>query len=123
MTRDKGPSRGDLERLRREEQKLRTQRIDLLKARLTRLRAEVREVEAELRRAGVGGKEIGAGRTNWPQVLDGLPSTFSVAELQGATGASANLMSSVLHRWQASARVERVGRGKYRKIRWRSVPS
>src|SRR2546426_11845248 len=111
-------SRDELEQLRRHEQKLHTRRISLLKARLERARAEVRELEKELRLAGVGAKELGGDRTNWGRVLDQMPTTFTVAQLHAATGASQNLTSSVLDRWLKAKRGERVERGKYRKPSW-----
>src|SRR5438046_2492597 len=82
-----GPTRDDVERLRREEEKLRARRISLLKARLERARAEVRDLEVELRRAGVSGEELGGDRTNWNRIFDELPATFTVTQLHAATGA------------------------------------
>ena len=115
-----GPARDDVARLRREEEKLRARRISLLKARLERARAEVRDLEVELRRAGVSGDELGGDRTNWNRVFDQLPATFTVAQLHAATGANANLMSSVLNRWSKAMRIERLERGKYRKLAYRT---
>ena len=114
-------SRDELEQLRRHEQKLHTRRISLLKARLERARAQVRELEKELRLAGVSAEELGGERTNWNRVLDEMPATFTVAQLHAATGANQNLMSSVMNRWLKAKRIERVDRGKYRKLGpWRS---
>ena len=115
------PNRDELGRLRRQEEKLRRRRITLLKARLERARAEVRDLEAELRRAGVSGDKLGAARTNWSQVLEQMPATFTVAQLRAATGANQNLMSSVLNRWLKAMRIERVKRGKYRQLPWRTA--
>lgn len=109
------PTRDAVGRLRREEQKLRARRISLLKARLERARTEVRNLEAELRRAGVSQADMGGDRTNWSRVLDQMPATFTVAQLQAATGANQNLMSSVLNRWVKAKRIARVERGTYRK--------
>jgi len=109
------PSRDELGRLRREEEKLHTRRIALLKSRLERARAGVRELEAELRRAGVSQEDMGGDPTNWSRVLDQMPATFTVAQLHAATGANQNLMSSVLHRWLTAKKVKRVERGRYRK--------
>ena len=119
---DRRPTnRDELGRLRREEEKLRRRRIALLKARLERARAEVRDLERELRLAGVSAEEMGGERTNWNRVLDQMPAAFTVAQLQAATGANQNLMSSVLNRWLKAKRIVRVERGKYRKPAWRTA--
>jgi len=110
-------SRDELGRLQRHEEKLRRRRIALLKARLERARAEVRDLERELRLAGVSAEEMGGERTNWNRVLDQMPAAFTVAQLQAATGANQNLMSSVLNRWLKAKRIVRVERGKYRKLK------
>jgi hypothetical protein len=107
--------------LRREEQRLRARRIRLLKARLERARAEVRNLEKELRLAGVTAEQMGGDWTNWTRVLDEMPDTFTVAQLQAATGAKQNLMSAVLDRWLKSGRVLRMERGTYRKQPWRTL--
>src|SRR5438552_13556978 len=116
-----GHTRDDVARLRREEEKLRARRISLLKARLARARVEVRNLEVELRRAGVSGRELGGDRTNWNRVFDQLPVTFTVAQLQAATGANANLLSSVLNRWLKAGRIKRVERGQYSKLAWQTA--
>jgi len=115
---DPGPTRDDVARLRREEEKLRARRISLLKARLARARAEVRDLEVELRRAGVSGEQLGGDRMNWNRVLDQMPATFTVAHFHAATGANQNLMSSVVNFWLKAMWIERVKRGEYRGLRW-----
>ena len=81
----------------------------------------MRNLEVELRRAGVSGRELGGDRTNWNRVFDQLPVTFTVAQLQAATGANANLLSSVLNRWLKAGRIKRVERGQYSKLPWRTA--
>jgi len=116
-----GHTRDDVARLRREEEKLRARRVALLKARLERARAEVHHLEVELRHAGVSGEDLGGNRTNWNRIFDELPATFTVTQLHAATGANANLMSSVLNRWLKGARIKRVERGTYSKLPWRTA--
>ena len=77
----------------------------------------MRDLERELRLAGVSAEEMGGERTNWNRVLDQMPAAFTVAQLQAATGANQNLMSSVLNRWLKAKRIVRVERGKYRKLK------
>ena len=59
--------------------------------------------------------------TNWNRIFDELPATFTVTQLHAATGANANLMSSVLNRWLKGARIKRVERGTYSKLPWRTA--
>src|SRR5213592_4060095 len=101
---DTGYTRDEVRRLRQEEDNLRTRRVNLLKARLERARAEVRTLEKELRLAGVSAEEMGGDWTNWNRVLEEMPATFTVAQLQATTGAKQNLMSAVLNRWLKAKR-------------------
>ena len=106
----------ELERIKAEERKLREAKIALLKAELAKAREAVRNLERELRVLGDADATRSAGRISWDEVYDQLGGTFTAADMAAATGASSNLVGSIVHRWKQRGKVVATARrGFYRK--------
>lgn len=102
---DQGAVLAELERIKSEEQKLREAKIALLKAELAKARRVVRSLEKELRVLGDREATRTAGRIAWDEVYDQLGSIFSAPEMAALTGASSNLVGSIVHRWKQTRRI------------------
>lgn len=107
-----------LEALRGRERKLRQRRIAILKGELAKAQDRVCALQMELRAMGDEEATAVAGRIRWDDVYAQLGSTFTAKQMRALTGASPNLIGSILHRWKQQRRVVAAGeRGRYRKVR------
>lgn len=107
----------ELDRIRAEERKLREAKIALLKRELTKARRVVRSLEKELRLLGDREATQSAGRISWDEVYEQLGSTFTAAEMASLTGASSNLVGTIVHRWKRTGRIVATERrALYRKV-------
>ena len=107
----------ELGRIQAEERKLREAKVALLKRELAKARRVVRSLEKELRLLGDREATQSAGRIAWDEVYEQLGSTFTAAEMASLTGASSNLVGTIVHRWKRTGRIvptER--RAVYRKV-------
>ncbi len=112
-----GAMLAELDRIKSEEQKLREAKIALLKAELAKARRVVRSLERELRLLGDREATRSAGRVAWDEVYDQLGNTFTATEMGALTGASSNLVGSIVHRWKLRGRIAATDRrAVYRKI-------
>ena len=57
------------------------------------------------------------GKTNWHQIFERLPSTFSAKDISEMTGAAPSLVGTITHRWRRQKRIVTVARGKFRKVK------
>jgi hypothetical protein len=106
-----------LGRIKSEERKLRDAKIALLKRELEKGRRVVRSLERELRVLGDREATRSAGRVAWDEVYDQLGDTFTATEMAALTGASSNLVGSIVHRWKRNGRIVATHRrGVYRKV-------
>lgn len=106
-----------LDRIKSEEHKLREAKITLLKGELAKARRVVRSLERELRVLGDREAMRSAGRVAWDEVYDQLGSTFTGSEMAALTGASSNLVGSIVHRWKRTGRIVATDRrAVYRKV-------
>lgn len=84
----------------------------------TRRRAPGRRSKAGTKRSAAKKGSSGK-RTNWDEVLKGLPKTFTVDDVMKRPGAKARGRAQVyptLTRWMEGKKVKRVGKGKYQKL-------
>lgn len=108
----------ELGRLTAKEQRIRAAKIGLLKRELGRAREAVRRLEKELRLLGDDEAMRSAGRISWNEVYDQLAEVFTAADMATATGASSNLIGSIVHRWKQTGRIAATDqRATYRKVR------
>ena len=113
---EEGTVLAELDRIKSEEHKLREAKIALLKAELAKARRGVRSLERELRLLGDREATQSAGRIAWDEVYDLLGSTFTAADTAALTGASSNLVGSIVHRWKQTGKIVPTNRrGVYRK--------
>ena len=107
-----------LERIKVQEQKLRDEKIALLRLELRKAREHVQALERELRLLGDSAAAQGAGRIAWDEVYGRLGAKFAAKDMGGLTGASPNLVASIIFRWKRQGRIGPTGkRGVYRKLR------
>jgi multidrug efflux pump subunit AcrA (membrane-fusion protein) len=102
---DQGAALAELDRIKSAEQKLREAKIALLKAELAKARRVVRSLEKELRVLGDREATRSAGRIAWDEIYDQLGSPFTATEMAALTGASSNLVGSIVHRWKRTGRI------------------
>lgn len=107
-----------LGRIKTQERKLRDEKIALLRVELKKARELVQSLERELRLLGDYEAAQSAGRIAWDDVYDRLGATFAAKDMRDLTGASPNLVASIVFRWKRQGRIARTGRrGIYRKVR------
>lgn len=107
-----------LSRIKEQEQKLRDEKVALLRLELANAREHVQSIERELRLLGDSEAARGAGRIAWDDVYRRLGARFAAKEMRDLTGASPNLVASIIFRWKQQGRIGRTGRrGVYRKLR------
>lgn len=107
----------ELGRIQAEERKLREAKIALLQRELTKARGVVRSLEKELRLLGDREATQSAGRIAWDEVYEQLGTTFTAAEMASLTGASSNLIGTIVHRWKRTGRIVPTDRrAVYRKV-------
>ena len=106
-----------LELLKTREEKIRRKRIAVLRRELEKSRQKTRTLEKELRLLGDQEAVAAAGKVRWDDVYAQLGRIFTAKEMGELTGASPNLVGSIVFRWKEQGRV--VGteeRGVYRKL-------
>ena len=114
---DQAATLAALGRIKSEERKLREAKIALLKRELEEGRRVVRSLERELRVLGDREATRSAGRVAWEEVYDQLGNTFTAAEMAALTGASSNLVGSIVHRWKRNGKIVATHRrAVYRKV-------
>jgi len=107
-----------LERIKVQEQKLRDEKVALLRLELLKAREHVQTLERELRLLGDSHAAHGAGRIAWDEVYGRLGTKFAAKDMGELTGASPNLVASIIFRWKRQGRIGPTGkRGVYRKLR------
>src|SRR5437867_8718874 len=107
-----------LELLKTREDEIRGKRIGVLRRELEKSRQKTRTLEKELRLLGDQEAIRAAGKVRWDDVYEQLGETFTAKEMGELTGASPNLVGSIVHRWKEQGRIAGTGeRGKYRKVR------
>ena len=105
-----------LELLKTREEEIRGQRIVVLRRELEKSRQKTRTLEKELRLLGDQEAVTAAGKIRWDDVYAQLGRTFTAREMQELTGATPNLVGSIVFRWKEQGRIAPTGeRGKYRK--------
>ena len=107
-----------LSRIKTQERKLRDEKIALLRVELKKARELVQSLERELRLLGDHEAAQSAGRIAWDEVYDRLGATVAAKDMRDLTGASPNLVASIVFRWKRQGRIARTGRrGIYSKVR------
>src|SRR3989475_8418678 len=105
-----------LELLKTREEEIRGKRVAVLRRELEKSRKKTRTLEKELRLLGDQEAMRVAGKVRWDDVYEQLGKTFTAREMQELTGASPNLVGSIVHRWKEQGRIAGTGeRGVYRK--------
>ena len=106
-----------LDLLKTREEHIRGQRIAVLRRELEKVRQQVRSLEKELRLLGDREAVTAAGKIRWDDIYQQLGRTFTAREMEEMTGASPNLVGSIVFRWKEQGRIVGTGeRGVYRKI-------
>ncbi len=107
-----------LSRIKSQERKLRDEKIGLLRVELAKARELVQSLERELRLLGDHEAAQSAGRIAWDEVYQRLGVRFAARDMRELTGASPNLVASIVFRWKRQGRIAPTGRrGIYRKVR------
>jgi hypothetical protein len=107
-----------LGRIKTRELRLRDEKVALLRVELTRARELVQSLERELRLLGDHEAAQRAGRIAWDEVYDQLGAKFAANDMRELTGASPNLVASIVFRWKRQRRIAPTSRrGVYRKVR------
>src|SRR5207247_3681819 len=97
---------------------IRGKRIAVLRRELEKVRQRGRSLEKELRLLGDQEAMRAAGQVRWSDVYEQLGRTFTAREMQELTGATPNLVGSIVFRWKQQGRIAGTGeRGVYRKLR------
>src|SRR5207245_375710 len=97
-------------------EEIRRKRIAVLRRELEKSRQKTRTFEKELRLLGDQEAIRAAGKVRWDDVYEQLGKTFTAKEMAAMTGASPNLVGSIVHRWKEQGRIAGTGeRGVYRK--------
>ena len=117
-TPEHGPVFEKLSRIKTQEHKLRDEKIALLRVELAKARKLVQSLERELRLLGDREAAQSAGRIAWDEVYQRLGMRFAAKDMREFTGASPNLIASIVFRWKRQGRIAPTGRrGIYRKVR------
>src|SRR2546422_3533241 len=98
-----------LELLKTREEEIRRKRIAVLRRELEKSRQKTRTLEKELRLLGDQEAVTAAGKIRWDDVYEQLGKTFTASEMAELTGASPNLVGSIVFRWKQQRRI--VGTG------------
>jgi hypothetical protein len=107
-----------LTRIQTQERKLREEKIALLRVELAKARELVQSLERELRLLGDYEAAQTAGRIAWDEVYKRLGAKFAAKDMRELTGASPNLVASIVFRWKRQSRIAPTDRrGVYRKVR------
>src|SRR5437867_13053245 len=93
-----------LELLKTREDEIRQKRIAVLRRELEKTRQRARSLEKELRLLGDQEAMRAAGKIRWDDVYEQLGKTFTAKEMGKLTGASPNLVGSIVVRWSAQRR-------------------
>jgi len=105
-----------LDLLKTREDELRGKRITVLRRELEKTCQRARSLERELRLLGDQEAMRAAGKIRWDDVYEQLGRTFTAREMQELTGATPNLVGSIVFRWKEQGRITGTGeRGEYRK--------
>ena len=105
-----------LDLLKSREDAIRQKRIAVLRRELEKTRQRARSLEKELRLLGDQKAMAAAGKIRWDDVYAQLGRTFTAREMGELTGATPNLVGSIVFRWKEQGRVVGTGeRGVYRK--------
>src|SRR2546427_12907435 len=112
---DAAPAK-ELARLRAEQERLRQRQIVVLREELTKAMERVEALRRELRL--LGDHEVASfwGKTNWHQIFERLPPTFTAKDMAALTGAPPSLVGTITHRWRRQKRIVTVARGTFRKV-------
>ena len=112
----------ELARLKAEQERLRQRQIVVLREELTKAMERVEALRRELRL--LGDHEVASfwGKTNWHQIFERLPPTFTAKDMAAMTGAPPSLVGTITHRWRRQKRIVTVARGKFRKVGSRRSP-
>src|SRR5207249_6305705 len=94
-----------LELLKTREEEIRRKRISVLRRELEKSRQETRTLEKELRLLGDQEAVAAAGKVRWDDVYAQLGKTFTAREMGELTGATPNLVGSIVHRWKEQGRI------------------
>jgi len=107
-----------LDLLKTREHALRAKRVALLRRELEHAQQRARTLQKTLRQLGDPEALEAAGKIRWDDVYEQLGRTFTAKEMQALTGATPNLVGSIVHRWKEQGRVVGTGeRGAYHKRR------
>lgn len=106
----------ELARLKAEQERLRQRQIVVLKEELTKAMERVEALRRDLRL--LGDHEVASfwGKTNWHQIFERLPPTFTAKDMATMTGAPPSLVGTITHRWRRQKRIVTVARGTFRKV-------
>jgi len=122
MARRETAPENELTRLKVAQERLRQRQIVVLREELTKATERVETLRRELRRLGDHEVTTFWGKTNWHQIFERLPPTFTARDLAALTGASPSVVGTITHRWRRQQRIVTVARGKFRKVGSRRSP-
>src|SRR6266478_8434739 len=107
----------ELARLKAEHERLRQRQIVVLREELTNAMERVEALRRELRL--LGDHEVASfwGKTNWHQIFERLPPTFTAKDMAALTGAAPSLVGTITHRWRRQQRIVTVARGTFRQVK------
>src|SRR6266849_1984027 len=119
--RDPAPE-NEMARLKAEAERVRQRRIALWRDELTKAMERVETLRRDLRL--LGDHEVASfwGKTNWHQIFERLPPTFTAKDMAALTGAPPSLVGTITHRWRRQKRIVTVARGTFRKVGSRRAP-
>src|SRR6266478_805060 len=122
MARRESAPENELARLKAEQERLRQRQIVMLREELTKAMERVEALRRDLRL--LGDHEVASfwGKTNWHQIFERLPPTFTAKDMAALTGAPPSLVGTITHRWRRQQRIVTVARGKFRKVGSRRAP-
>jgi len=112
----------EIARLKTEAERLRQRRVALLRDELTKAMEHVEALRRELRLLGDHQVASLWGKTNWHQIYERLPATFTAKDVAAMTGAAPSLVGTITHRWRRQQRIVAVARGRFRKVGSRRAP-
>src|SRR2546428_11192613 len=100
MARREPAPENELARLKAEHERLRQRQIAMLRAELMKAMERVEALRRELRL--LGDHEVARlwGKTNWHQIFERLPPTFTAKGISEMTGGPPGLVGTITHRWR-----------------------
>src|SRR6266852_3877310 len=122
MARREAAPETELARLKTEQERLRQRQIVVLREELTKAMERVEALRRELRLLGDHEVTSFWGKTNWHQIFERLPATFTAKDMAALTGAPPSLVGTITHRWRRQKRIVTVTRGTFRKVGSRRAP-